>query len=83
MSTPESEHEKFTIIVNTRRKTVESATVTFEQAVALAFNPVPANTIFTVTYRGAAHHEEGSLQPGQSVEIKNGTIFNVTDTGQS
>lgn len=83
MTNPKSEHEKFTIIVNTRKKTVENEIVTFEQAVALAFSPVPPNTIFTVTYRGAAHHEEGSLQAGQSVEVKNGTIFNVTDTGQS
>ena len=75
--------EKFTIIVNTRKKTVDTETVSFEQIVALAFNPVPPNTLFTVTYRGAAHHAEGALQPGGTVEIKNGTIFNVTDTGQS
>lgn len=75
--------EKFTIIVNTRKKTVDTETVSYEQVVALAFVPVPPNTMFTVTYRGAAHRAEGALQPGESVEIKDGTIFNVTDAGQS
>lgn len=73
----------FTIIVNARRKVVSTNVVSFEQVVALAFDPVPANSLFTVTYSGAAHHEDGSLQPGQSVEIKNGTQFHVTETGQS
>jgi hypothetical protein len=76
-------HKDYTIIVNARRKVVTTNMVSFEQVVALAFAPVPANSIFTVTYSGAAHHEDGSLQPGQSVEIKNGTQFHVTETGQS
>lgn len=76
-------HSEFTIIVNARRKVVSTNVVSFEQVVALAFDPVPANSLFTVTYSGAAHHEDGSLQPGQSVEIKNGTQFHVTETGQS
>jgi hypothetical protein len=57
--------------------------VSFEQVVALAFDPVPPNALFTVSYRGAAGHQEGSLQLGQTVTIKDGTIFNVTETGQS
>lgn len=83
MSSEKKEHDKFTIIVNTRKKTIDSSTISFEQVVALAYDPVPVNTLFSVTYRGAAHHAEGSLLATQSVEIKNGTIFNVTDTGQS
>jgi hypothetical protein len=74
---------EFTIIVNARRKTVTSPELTFEQIVALAFDPVPPNSFFTVTYSGGVHHQDGSLQPGQKVEIKNGMQFHVTETGQS
>lgn len=75
--------DKFTIIVNARKKTVTTEELTFEQVVALAFDPVPANSFFTVTYSGGVHHEDGSLQPGQKVAIKNGMQFHVTETGQS
>lgn len=75
--------DKFTIIVNAKKKTVTTEELTFEQVVALAFDPVPPNSFFTVTYSGAADHEDGSLQPGQKVKIKNGTQFHVTETGQS
>jgi hypothetical protein len=77
------ELHKFTIIVNARKKTVTSEELTFEQTVALAFDPVPPNSIFTVTYSGGVHHQEGTLKPGQKVEIKDGMEFNVTETGQS
>jgi hypothetical protein len=74
---------KFTIIVNARKKKVTDDELTFEQIVALAFDPVPPNSFFTVTFSGGVHHQEGSLQPGQKVKIKDGMEFNVTETGQS
>jgi len=77
------EPHKFTIIVNARKKTVISEEVTFEEIVALAFDPIPPNSLFTVTYTGGVHHKEGTLKPGQKVEIKDGMEFNVTETGQS
>jgi hypothetical protein len=90
MSTMQASHQggqdhpkTFTIIVNARRKTVASDELTFEQIVALAFDPVPANSFFTVTYSGGVHHQDGSLQPGQKVDIKDGMQFHVTETGQS
>lgn len=79
-------HEKeFKITVNGRDKVVTDQTLTFEQVVALAFD-MPANdtTVFTVTYRHA--HQQpaaGTLVAGQTVKIKNGTIFNVTATNKS
>jgi len=36
-----------------------------------------------VTYKKAAEPREGTLDEGQSVEIKNGTIFNVRRTDRS
>lgn len=69
------------IIVNGRPKKVSGPSISFEQVVALAFNPVPSNAFFTVTWSHG--NEGGSLTPGKSVPIKNGTKFDVTETGQS
>ena len=80
----EPHHKEFSIIVNGQKKTVKTRRVSFEQAVKLAFDPVPPNSIFTVTYFNAAHDKEGSLKAGQKVRIKHeGTVFSVTETGQS
>lgn len=73
------------IIVNARSKVVSATYVTFEQIVELAFpgshNP---NSVFTMTYSNAASMPpKGSLAAGQSVKIKTGTIFNVTQTDKS
>jgi hypothetical protein len=59
--------------------------VTFEQIVQLAFpGPHEPNVIFSVTYRNAASTPHaGELGPGGVVQVKNGTIFNVTRTVQS
>jgi hypothetical protein len=79
-------HEKtFTVIVNGQEKKVAEETLSFAAVVALAFNPVPTgpNILFTVTYRNAKEPREGTLVEGQTVEIKNGTIFNVTQTDKS
>ncbi len=77
-------HDKeITIIVNARSKTVTDKELSFEQLVALAFDPVPPNSFFTVTYRRGESNKEGTLLPGQTVQIHQGMVFNVTETGQS
>ena len=79
-------HDKsIKIIVNGREKVVHKEVLTFEEIVALAFDTPPtANTIFTVSYRKAHQHpESGTLVPGQSVTVKNGTTLNVTATDKS
>ena len=73
------------IIVNTRPKLVSGPTVTFEQIVELAFpGPHAPNVVFSMTFRKAksAPHA-GELGPNGIVEIKQGTVFNVTRTVQS
>lgn len=75
-----------TIIVNGRRKTVHTRELSFDQVVALAFDPVPTgdNWVFTVTFtNGLPPRPEGSLIKGQSVPIKNRMVFNVTATDKS
>jgi hypothetical protein len=80
----EPHHHEFSIIVNGQKKTVKTRRVSFEQAVKLAFDPVPQNMIIKVNYFNAAHDKEGVLKPGQKVRIQpEGTVFCVTETGES
>jgi hypothetical protein len=77
---------KFEIIVNGRKREVSTQVLTFNDVVALAFNPVPTgpNILFTITYEHGPHdNAQGSLQPGESVEIKSGMTFDVTPTDKS
>ncbi len=76
----------FAIVVNGREKTVEDEELTFDQVVALAFDDPPVGEFicFTITYRGAGGRKpEGTLVKGDSVKVKDGTIFNVTVTDKS
>ncbi len=78
--------KEFTIIVNGRKKVVHHKTLTFNEIVALAFDPIPVgpNIMFTITYRhGPQANPEGTLIEGGRVEIKDGMIFNVTATDKS
>jgi len=78
--------KRFKIIVNARPKEVTGDDQSFEQIVALAFNPIPTgpNIVFTVTFRkGPRENPEGTLTPGVAVEIKDGMIFDVTATDKS
>lgn len=77
------DHPDITIIVNGRPRKVTQETLSFADIVALAFSPVPSNALFTVTYSRGEHDQRGSLQPGQTVKVKDGMILNVTETGQS
>ena len=76
----------FEIVVNTRPHAVADRKVTFEQVVELAFpnyQPNP-NVVFSMTYRHAASEPyAGDLGLGGGVEVKNGTVFNVTKTDKS
>jgi hypothetical protein len=78
--------KEFTIIVNGRKKEITTKTLSFDQLVALAFNPVPVgpNVMFTITYRKGPHkNPEGTLTEGATVKIKDGMIFDVTETTKS
>lgn len=75
-----------TIVVNGVQKEVTTKELTFDQVVDLAFNPRPSGPywVFTVTYRrGHGEKPEGSLQPGETVKVMDGMIFNVTATDKS
>lgn len=78
--------KEITIFVNTRKREVKTKKLTFNQVVALAFDPVPTgpNIMFTITYRnGPRKNPEGELLEGQNVRIKDRMIFDVTPTDKS
>jgi hypothetical protein len=83
-----AEHGKahqVTIVVNGRPRTVEEKDVSFEEAVELAYPGAPTgpNIVYTVAYRKAAGNRSGDLIAGESVKVKEGTIFDVTQTDKS
>jgi hypothetical protein len=76
----------YTIIVNGRQKVVHQQDLGFEEVVKLAFEnpPTGPNVIITVTYTGAVGPTpDGTLTKGGHVQIKDGTVFNVTATDKS
>ena len=80
------EHRNTEIIVNSRPREIHGHEATFEQVVQLAFpgGAADQNTVYSMTYRHAASNPHaGELGPGGKVEVKNGTIFNVTRTVRS
>jgi hypothetical protein len=77
---------KFKIIVNLEAVIVAKRVLTFREVVKLAYPNVQdgPDVVYTVTYKKAAGPQrDGTLDEGQSVEIKNGTIFNVRRTDRS
>jgi hypothetical protein len=74
------------IIVNGQKKEVAETKLTFDEVIKLAFptRPTGDNVMFTVRYRhGPKQNPSGTLLEGESVRIKNGMIFDVTQTVRS
>ena len=82
------ETKTVTIIVNGRAYEVpKNEEISFEEVVNRAFNnnpPTGENVVITVTYsKGEEGHKEGTLNPGESVKVKDRMVFNVTATDKS
>ncbi|MBZ5615718.1 MAG: multiubiquitin domain-containing protein [Acidobacteriia bacterium] len=80
------DHKEVTIIVNTREKTWDKKQISYQEVVILAFGSYSndENVVYTVTYsRGEKSHHEGSLVKGESVNVKDGMIFNVSQSNKS
>lgn len=74
------------IKLNGRWREVPPGQISYETLVEMAELTVQAgpNIYYTVTYRkGPRQNPDGSMQPGQSVHIKNGMVFNVRATDKS
>ena len=80
------DNKAFSIVINGRRRDVESEELTFDELVDLAFED-PARgpqIVFTITFREAGGRvTEGELDEGQRLKVRNETIINVTRTDQS
>lgn len=82
----QKEHKEVTIIVNTREKTWNEKKISYEEIVVLAFGSYSddPNIVYTVNFtKGDESKHEGSLVKGESVRVKDGMIFNVTQTNKS
>ena len=78
--------ETFEIFVNGRKKLVKSDELTYEEVLELAFDPLPSgpDVYIKVSFRnGAGRPPEGTLRPGQSAKIQDGTVFDATATNRS
>jgi hypothetical protein len=75
-----------TILVNARAREVVPGPISFERLIELAFPEPPSGpqVSFTVSFRkGPPSRPEGSLLPGQSVDVVQGMTFHVTATDKS
>jgi hypothetical protein len=82
------EHEKktVTIVVEGTKHEWPKEAISYDEVVTLE---VPDHAqhpeiTYSVTYkRGQGNKPEGTLVPGAFVKVKEGMIFNVSETGQS
>jgi len=74
-----------TITVNTREERITSKKISFDEVVSLAFGvPDYSTKAYTVTYsKGEDKKPKGSLVQGDSVNVKDGMIFDVIRTDKS
>lgn len=79
-------HHQITLMVNGKEKSWNEPTITFVQVVILAFGNYVENdnVIYTVTYaKGPVVNLEGTMVKGDTVDVKQKMIFNVTSTNRS
>ncbi len=75
-----------TIYVNSEPKEVTKKVLTYDDVVFLEWGnepPTGENVQISITFKKAKEPHEGSLKPGGSVEIKEGTRFSVRASDKS
>jgi hypothetical protein len=75
-----------TIYVNAVAHEWPKREITYAEVVTLGFPDYPQHPeiTYSVKYkRGGGHKPEGTLAPGESVNVKEEMTFRVTQTGQS
>jgi hypothetical protein len=76
----------YEIIVNARAHRVQTAVLTYDLIVELAFpgHPTGPNVYFEVSYSNAVEPKpKATLLEGETVTVRNGTNFHVTQTDRS
>ena len=81
------EKKKVTIVVEGTPHEWPKVEISYAEVVKLevpSYNPEAPQATYSVTYiRGQGNKPEGILSPGSSTKVKDGMVFNVTETGQS
>ena len=81
------DQKEVTIIVEgTAHQWPKNTDISYEQVVTLEVPGYPEHLDITyaVTYKnGHGEKPEGILSPGATVKVKDGMVFNVSETGQS
>ncbi len=79
------QNKEYKIIVNAREKLFKGSEISFNQVVELAFGTVSTNPniVYSVTYKRGHGNKEGSMDKGETVKVKEGMIFDVTQTDKS
>jgi hypothetical protein len=74
-----------TIIVNGRQNEWAEKEISYAQVVALAFeNPHMDDTyLYLIDYSRAEGNKKGSLEAGETIKVKDGMVFNVSETHRS
>jgi hypothetical protein len=75
--------ETVTIIVNSLAREWTQKEITFEQVVELAFPGQPYDPQGTTVEYSRGHGPDRSLRPGESVQVKEGMIFDVEPANRS
>lgn len=78
------QNKVYNIIVNGRPREVLEHKLIYWDAVTLAFPDATQNqdSVYTVAYANP-HGKDGTLVEGQHVNIKDGVVFNVSQTNRS
>jgi hypothetical protein len=82
----QNKEKSFTIIVNARPKAWLENKISFRQVVELAFGSFSEdpNVVYSVTFsKGEDAKREGMLVDKKDVPVKEGMIFNVSQTNKS
>jgi hypothetical protein len=85
VETPDQKKEVI-IFVNSREKAWSEKAIDYEQVIILAFGSISSNPdiSYSVTYKkGNNDRPEGIMVQGDSVKVKDGMRFNVTQTNRS
>lgn len=78
------EAKNVTIKVNGRRRVVEKRRHSYREIAAIAYpNPDFDKFNYTITYLHGVHGAEGDLVEGETIEVKNGMVFNVRRSDKS
>jgi hypothetical protein len=82
---PPGHNREYKIIVNAREHTWKEKKISFDQVILLAFGSISddPNVIYTVTFKKGQGNNEGSMVKGDSEKVKDGMIFNATQTNKS